>query len=149
MSYIALLLPAKFPDVHTMLCKICNQIFRGPCRVTDHDHHLDSHSLERAAFECCDICQVLWRAISDNSPNGETSDTHTAQGNVEDPNPASRYYIVHQSYWTKGVSEVNFTVYKKSNKNGIDRSIRDFTFYLSRIDRKADLSSNSIVIHLP
>lgn len=111
----------------------------------DQDHHLESHALERAAFERCYICRVLWRAISDKSPSVKITETHTTKENAVNSEPVSRYRVIPKPYWSKHISEVNFTLYK----NGTDEDDQTFTFYLSSMERKADLFSNSIAIHLP
>ncbi|KIM95138.1 hypothetical protein OIDMADRAFT_184232 [Oidiodendron maius Zn] len=63
-------------------------------------------------------------------------------GNVVDSKPVSRYRIIQQSYWSKDISEVYFTVHK----NGIDKCDGTFTFYLLSMDDASGFTAEEKII---
>ena len=51
-----------------MLCRTCQNIFQGSYLHKESDHYAYIYQLEQAAFSACRVCQVLWHAISEQSP---------------------------------------------------------------------------------
>jgi hypothetical protein len=106
-----------------MLCKTCQNIFQGPYPHKRSDHHSYISQLERAAFEECCICKVLWNAISGRPPTGieEALEAPRMQEAVA-MKPISQYDIRHKSSRSRDnvydISELSFIVDQKGIKNG-------------------------------
>jgi len=106
-----------------MLRRTCQNIFQGYCLHKESDHYAYIYQLEQAAFNACRICQVLWHAISDQSP--ARSDKALEAARIQEAikvKPISQYHIKHQSSRSRdniyNVSELYFTVNKDGIGNG-------------------------------
>ena len=116
-----------------MLCQTCQKIFRGSCahKEYNHNHHIYVYQLERAAFELCHVCQVIWRGISDRPPTiAKEAFEAPPEEEAFTTKPISKYRVEHRSSRSRdnnhNNSELSFVV----DKNGVDSGGRSFTFCL-------------------
>lgn len=99
-----------------ILCERCSQIFRGSCPHGEQDHYYSVRELERAAFDKCYICRVLWQAILDRAPDDVRVNSK----------PISKYRMRHKVPYTDEISELSFVV----DQNGVLNGGRSFLFCL-------------------
>lgn len=125
--------PCKTPKIATMaeivpkaksLCQRCGQIFRDPCLHGTQHHYYSIQELERAAFEKCYICRVLWKAFSEKQPS------NVIVNPVVSTTPISTYELRHKVTYAKDISEISFTV----DKNDALKGGRVFRFTLQGVN---------------
>lgn len=117
-----------------MLCARCSQIFRGPCRHGEQDHYYSVRELEQAAFNKCNICRVLWQAISDKVPNDvRVNPTEVTGHRVIPSRPISAYRMRHKVLYTNEISELSFVV----DQNGVLNGGKAFLFCLQNTSGKS------------
>ena len=127
-----------------MLCHTCHDIFRGFCPHKWSNHHLYLFQLEGAASELCQICQVIWRGLTDRALiiTGEAFQA-PQKAETSTTKPISTYQVRHRSNQTADnsyeISELIFIVYP----SGVDRGDLFFTFYLEPM-RRTTMSLASI-----
>ena len=114
-----------------MLCQTCQNIFRGSCWHQKPNHHFYIHQLERAAFERCHICQVIWRGISDRllTIAKEAFEAPPEQGALI-RKPILTYYLESRSLLSRVnnnyISQLSFVV----ENDRVVGSPQAFTFFL-------------------